>query len=82
MVMSGTETNGNINIPSSLLTDSQEEAYTLLVLHAELVVSSSDKDVLLLLVYMYPRLPISTTFLTGKGSLKRKISVLGVYRVF
>ncbi len=59
---------------------------TLIVLHAltvsndaELVVSSPDTDVLLLLVYMYPSLPISTTFLTGKGKTKRNISVQSIY---
>ena len=67
MVTSGTQTKGNVDIPDSLLTHSQEEADTLLVLHAltvlneaELVVSSPDTDVLLLLVYMYPNLPTST----------------------
>jgi len=55
MVTSGTQTTGNVNIPDSLLTHSQEEADTLLILHAvsvpheaELVVSSPDTDVLLL----------------------------------
>lgn len=49
MVTSGTQTNGNVVIPDSLLTHSQEEADTLLILHAvsvrndaELVVSSPD----------------------------------------
>lgn len=86
MVTSGTQTNGNVDIPDSLLTHSQEEADTLLVLHAltvlneaELVVSSPDTDVLLLLVYMYPKLPTSTIFLTGKGRLKRNISVRSIY---
>ena len=86
MVTSGTQTKGNVDIPCSLLTHSQEEADTLLVLHAlnvpndaQLVVSSLDTDVLLLLVYMYPSLPISTTFLTGKGRLKRNIIVQSIY---
>jgi len=54
-----TQTKGNVDIPDSLLTHSQEEADTLLILHAvsvpheaELVVSSPDTDVLLLLVHM------------------------------
>jgi len=34
MVTSGTQTKGNVDIPDSLLTRSQEEAYTLLILHA------------------------------------------------
>lgn len=86
MVTSGTYTKGNVDIPDTLLTHSQEEADTLLILHAvsapheaELVVSSPDTDVLLLLVHMYPHLPVSTVFLTGKGRLKRKISVSNIY---
>jgi len=54
-VTSGTQTTGNVNIPDSLLTHSQEEADMLLILHAvsvphetEFVVSSPDTDVLLL----------------------------------
>jgi len=46
---------------------------------AELVVSSPDTDVLLLLVHMYPHLPVSTVLLTGKGRLKRNISVCNIY---
>ena len=51
MGTSGTQTKGNVDIQDSLLTHSQEEADTLLVLHAltvlnesELVVSSTDTD--------------------------------------
>jgi len=33
MVTSGTQTKGNVDIPDSLLTHSQEEADTLLILH-------------------------------------------------
>ena len=43
------------------------------------VVSSPDTDVLVLLFYMYPSLPICTTFLTAKGRLKRNISVQSIY---
>ena len=60
MVTSGTQNKGNVDVPDSLLTHSQE-ADTLLILHAvtvphdaELVISSPDTDVLLLLVHMYP----------------------------
>jgi len=44
----------------------------------ELVVSSPGTDVLLLLVHMYPHLPVSTVFLTGKSRLKRNISVCNI----
>jgi len=90
MVTSGTQTKDNVDIPDSLLTRSQEEAEeadTLLILHAvsvpqdaELVLSSPDTDVLLLLVHMYPHLPVSTVFLTGKGRLKKNISVCNIYK--
>ena len=86
MVTSGTQTKGNIDIQDLLLTHSQEEADTLLLLHAitvpkeaELFVSSPDTDVLLLLVNMYPNLPKSTTFLTGKSWPKKKMSVQSIY---
>ena len=86
MVTSGTQTKGNVDVPNSLLTHSQEEADTLLLLHAlnvpsdaELVISSPDTDVLVLLVYMYKSLPKSTTFITGKSRLKRSISVENIY---
>ena len=85
MVTSGTHTEGNVDIPDSLLTHSQDEADTL-ILHAvsvpheaDLVVSSPDTGVLLLLVHMFPHLPLSTVFLTGKGRLKRNISVCNIY---
>jgi len=51
MATSGTQTKGNVDISDSLLTHSQEEADTLLILHAvsvsqeaELVVSSPDTE--------------------------------------
>jgi len=52
IVTSGTQTKGNVDIPDSFFTHSQEEADTLLILRsvtvpheAELVVSSPDTDV-------------------------------------
>lgn len=88
MVTSGTQNWGNVDIPDSLLPPSQKEADTLLILHAvsflheaELVDSSPDMDVLWLLVHMYPNLPVSTVFLTGKGRLKRNISVCNIYNI-
>ena len=47
---------------------------------AELVVSSPDTDVLLLLVHMYPHLLVSAVLFTGKGRLKKNISVCNIYK--
>jgi len=80
-VTSGTETKGNASIPDVLLTHSQEEADTLLILHAVTVdkdaelVYSPDTDVLILLIEMYQRLPAATSFLTGRRNLRRNIAV-------
>jgi len=59
LVTSGRETKGNTSIPDVLLTHSQEELDTLLILHAltvdkdaELVIGSPDSDVLILLIEM------------------------------
>ena len=80
LVTSGTETKGNTSIRDVLLTHSQEEADTLLILHAltmdkdaELVVDSPDTDVLILLIEM--RLPAATSFLTGRRILRGNIAV-------
>ena len=63
LVTSGTETRPSI--PDVLLTHSQEEADTLLILHAltvdrdaKLVIDSPDTDVLILLIEIYQRLPV------------------------
>jgi hypothetical protein len=86
IVTSGTQSKGNIVVPNTLLTHSQEEADTLLLLHAltvdseaELVIDSPDTDVLLLMVQMYPSLPVSTNFRTGKGKFKRNIAVRPIF---
>ena len=86
MMTSGTTTSGNIQIPLSLLSHSQEEADTIMVLHAasvnkdtHLVVFSPDTVVLLLLVHHFPSLPDSTTLYTGKGRQRRFISVQDIY---
>ena len=83
---SGTKHEGNIDIPATLLTDSQEEADTVTLLHAAgvpkdagLSVYSPDTDVLLTLVHTFPKLPDNTMFLIGKGRLKRYISVRKIY---
>ena len=74
MVTSGTKTERNVHIPESLLSHNQEEADTIMILHAatvhkdaDLVVFSPDTDVLILLVHFYPKLPNPSAFLTGKG---------------
>ena len=61
----------------------------LLILHAvivphetNLVVSSPNTDALLLLVQMYPHLPVSAFFLSGKGRLKRNIGVGYIHKHF
>ena len=86
MVTSGTETTGNTSIPATHLTHSHEEADTLLLLlaisidkNAEVDNASTDTDVFLLMVQMYPNLPSDISFLTGKGNMKRKILVKPVY---
>ena len=85
LVTSGTETTGNTSIPDILLTHSQEEADTLLILHAltvdkdaELVVDSPDTGALILLIEMYHRLPAATSFLTGRRNLRRNIAVQAI----
>ena len=87
MVTSGAQTKGNVAVPVSLLTHSQEEADTLVVLHAltvlndtARVVNSPDTGVLLSLDHMYQNFPMSTTLLTGRGRLKRNISVGSIYK--
>ena len=66
-------------------THSQEEADTLIILHAltvdkdaELVVDSPDTDVLILLINVFNRLPAATSFLTGRKNLRRNISVQSI----
>ena len=79
----------NHNISNSLLTHIQEEVNILLILHAvtvphetNLVVSSPNTDALLLLVQMYPHLPVSAVFLGGEGRLKRNIGVGYIHKHF
>ena len=86
IVTSGTQTKGNVAVPSTLVTHTQEEADTLLLLHAlnvdsqaELVIDSPDTDVLLLMVHMYPSLPASTKFCTGKGKAKQNIPIQPIF---
>lgn len=76
IVTPGTKTKGNTSVSTALLTQSQEEADILLLLHAllidknvEVVIASPDTDVCLLRVQMYSRLPGDISFLTGKENL-------------
>ena len=43
------------------------------------VIDSPDTDVFLLIINMYTRLPMATSFLTGKGSQKKKIPIQPIY---
>ena len=77
------------DIPNSTLTHSQEEVNMSLILHAvtvphgtNLVVSSLNTDVLLILIQMYPHLPVSAFFLSGKGRLNRNIGVGYIHKHF
>lgn len=86
IITSGTETKGNTCVPTALLTHSQQEADTLLLLHAlsidkiaEVVIAFPDTNVFLLMVQMYPSLPSDRSFLTRKGSPKGNIPVQPVY---
>ena len=65
VVTPGIETKGNTSISDVLLTHSEEEAGTLLILHAltvdkdaVFVIDSRDTDVLILLIEIYQRLPV------------------------
>ena len=67
IVTFGTESKGNVDVPRTLVSHCQEEADTLLSLHAltidkdaEVVIDSPDTDVLLVMFYMYPLLPSAT----------------------
>ena len=86
MVTFGVKTKGNVHVPGSLVSHGHEEADTLLLLHAltiehdaEIIIDSPDTDVFLLMVHMYPRLPVDAYFLTGKGKLNRKIAIKPIY---
>ena len=80
IVTSGTETKGNICVPPSLVTHSQEEADTLPLLHALSIDRHAEVVIaFLLMIQMYPSLPCNISFLTGKGNLKRNIPVQPVY---
>ena len=86
MVTAGTKTKGNTDVPDNLASHSQEEADTLLLLHAttisddaELTISSPDTDVFLQIIRMYPKLPKKVFFLTGKSKQRRKIPIRPIY---
>ena len=82
----GTESKGNEFVPEILLNHSHEEADTLILLHAltvnkdaELVIDSPDTDVFLLMIHMYSKLPIATSFLTGKSTQKKTIAIQPIF---
>ena len=73
IVTSGTETNGNTCVPSTLHTHSQQEADTLILCHAlsigkhaEVVIASTYADVFLLIVQMYLGLPCMFPYMEDK----------------
>lgn len=79
------------NIGSHLNNNEHEEADTLMILHAidvacinpfrVLHVFSPDTDVFILLIHYYTQLPTVTIFETGRGSMKRKISIGAAFEV-
>ena len=88
IVTSVTETRGNICVPSTMVTHSQEGGGHLTPVarlsidrHAEVVIASPDTDVFLLMIQMYPSLSCDISFLTDKGNLKRSIPVQPVYNM-
>ena len=86
LVTSGTVTKGNTSVPAQLLTHSQEEADTLVILHAltvekhaEVTIDSPDTDIFILLIHRCSELPLDTRFLTGKGKTRRSIPIKQIY---
>ena len=82
MITSDTTTKGNTTIPSALQNHSQEEADTIMLLHAsqvdkdsEVVIQSPDTDVLLLMIQHFSCLPQNISFLTGKAKDMQLISI-------
>ena len=76
----------NVHVQRTLITHNQKEADTLLLLHAltidrdaEVVIDSPDTYVFLLMVQMCPSLPVATSFLTGKGKMKKKFAMQPIY---
>ena len=76
----------NVHVPITLIIHNQEEADTLLSLHAltidrdaEVVIDSPDTYFFLLMVQMYPSRPVATSILTGKDKLKKKIAMQPIY---
>ena len=81
-VTDGTRTRGNIDVTEDLQNHNQEEADTLILLHAlsldkraNVVVESPDTDVFLLMISMYHLLPPNISFKTGKGDKTREIDI-------
>ena len=77
-----------MHVPSNLIICNEEKAVTLLLQHvhtiirdADVVIDSPDTHVFLLMVIIYPSLPVTTTFLIGKGQLKIQNSVQPIYNM-
>ena len=73
---------GDIDVTKNLQNHNQEEADTLILLHAlsldkmeKVVVESPDTDVFLLMISMYHLLPPNISFKTGKGEKTRDIYI-------
>ena len=88
MISFDNKTFGNVFVPLTLQSHNQEEADTLMILHAlpipkdaRLDVKSPDADVFFLLIHIYFKLP-AETFVVGDGSLQKKNVLLESFSVY